>query len=527
MSDKISVNPDSIRGLGDIVSPKTVSDFDVFNVKLTTASAVIDAETLPVFNHNYLPGSKLQEVDYLLCIPSDTTTATVSFKLEYMTGAIINGASVSVSVNDTVVGSCTTDISGIGSYTIDLTGAFLETSLFYVKLSYEGNVNVSGCFKNIVFWHGDITGLTLTSDASVVDDEHVSHVLATLSGTNMLGESVGIPGQEVQIFEEYTPGLKLICSQPTVSKEELVNITAQIIDTEDGSRVSLPDQLIYLYEEYTPGITVRPSKAIMSNGETITITGQLIDTTDGSLVALENQTVKIYEEYTPGVRITGPKITSDGADDIILTAELYDTSDGSRVCLAGETIDIYEDFHPNIAVTSNHAVIETGDTATLTATLLDDDGSAISGETINIYEEYTPSVMVSSNYKIIETGDTATLTAQLIDAEDGSRVSLSGETITIYQEVDEIFYYCTLTHETSGNLEFVVATVTNQFGDEMEDVLVELHSSWTGRYSSLRTNSSGKVATRVYMPIYDNYWFATLPDIYGNTVVADIDLRDS
>ena len=36
MSDKITVNPDSIRGLGDIVSPKIVSDFDVFNVKLST-----------------------------------------------------------------------------------------------------------------------------------------------------------------------------------------------------------------------------------------------------------------------------------------------------------------------------------------------------------------------------------------------------------------------------------------------------------------------------------------------------------
>jgi hypothetical protein len=134
--------------------------------------------------------------------------------------------------------------------------------------------------------------------------------------------------------------------------------------------------------------------------------------------------------------------------------------------------------------------------------------------------------MVTSNYKIIETDDTATLTAQLIDAEDGSRVGLSGETIIVYQEVDEIFYYVTLHHhEYSDNIELLTATVQNQFGDLMSDVLVEFHSSWTGSFTGVRTNSSGNAAIQVRIPLYDNYWFVTLPEIYGGNVVADVDLR--
>ena len=59
----------------------------------------------------------------------------------------------------------------------------------------------------------------------------------------------------------------------------------------------------------------------------------------------------------------------------------------------------------------------------------------------------------------------------------------------------------------------------------MSDVLVEFHSSWTGSFTGVRTNSSGNAAIQVRNPLYDNYWFVTLPEIYGDNVVADVDLR--
>ena len=51
--EKIIVNPLEIRGLGDIISPKSRSDFNKYNSKITESTDVVDGQEMPVYSMVY------------------------------------------------------------------------------------------------------------------------------------------------------------------------------------------------------------------------------------------------------------------------------------------------------------------------------------------------------------------------------------------------------------------------------------------------------------------------------------------
>ena len=324
MSDSWSVNPSRVRGLGDIVSPKQLSSFDVWNTVLSSGSATIGDEVLTVYTGEYKVSCNFTDLSFLPLYSLEEDTATVSCKLKY-TGSVVYGATVKCIVNDTVTYTGVTDNNGSVSFSIDLT---LDDVLFYgVKLVFEGNSNVGGCFHNLHFWHGNVTGLSLVSDANTVGVDDDAHLLATLTGLNNQEVPVGVAGQTVNFYEEYTPGVRL----------------------------KLPE--------------------VLMAGDEISITGELFDTVDGSRVCLAGETINVYEEYTPGIRLKLPKVIQSG-DEISITAQLIDTSDGSRVCLAGETVEIYEEVDlTGITLSVNKDVLSyaDGDHTTLICTISGDD----------------------------------------------------------------------------------------------------------------------------------------------------------
>ena len=57
--EKIIVNPLSVRGLGDIVSPKILADFDVCDSVLATSTDTVNGVSMTVFTTSYRSGSRL------------------------------------------------------------------------------------------------------------------------------------------------------------------------------------------------------------------------------------------------------------------------------------------------------------------------------------------------------------------------------------------------------------------------------------------------------------------------------------
>ena len=299
MSDSWSVNPSRVRGLGDIVSPKQLSSFDVWNTVLSSGSATIGDEVLTVYTGEYKVSCNFTDLSFLPCYSLEEDTATVSCKLKYQ-GTIVYGATVKCIVNDTVTYTGVTDNNGSVSFSIDLT---LDDVLFYgVKLVFEGNSNVGGCFHNLHFWHGTVTGLSLVSDANIVGVDDDAHLLATLTGLNNQEVPVGVAGQTVMFYEEYTPGVRLSLPKVMQSGDE-ISITGELFDTVDGSRVCLAGETINVYEEYTPELVISANPQIIQSGDESTITVTARDTRDGS--RLDNVDIKLYIEgvYPPSVTV--------------------------------------------------------------------------------------------------------------------------------------------------------------------------------------------------------------------------------
>lgn len=246
MVNKIAVNPLEVRGAGNIVSPKTLSDFNEFNSDVTSAEEVVNGTTMTVYTESYLNGSYMT-VTAPKYVNIGTESATISAVLKYsQTGSLINSAPIECYVNDLLIESKSTDGNGTVSFTIPVTDT---VSVYTVKLRYAGNTNVAGCFTVVRFYQYDITDLNLIGDKSVIQSGDTCNLIAILTGTGVDGETIPISGQTVSIYEEYTPALGISSNKNIIQSGETANISLQLKDAEDGSLVRKSGVTIELYKE--------------------------------------------------------------------------------------------------------------------------------------------------------------------------------------------------------------------------------------------------------------------------------------
>lgn len=117
MVEKIIVNPEKIRGLGNILSAKAVSDFDLYNSVLSESEDTVYGATKSVF---VLESDTTH--DYSIAFSSSTYTAvggscTVSVTL-LDNNVAVSGATVSVSGSDGSLYSGITNSQGTASITV-------------------------------------------------------------------------------------------------------------------------------------------------------------------------------------------------------------------------------------------------------------------------------------------------------------------------------------------------------------------------------------------------------------------------
>ena len=77
MVNKVTVNPLSVRGAGDIVSSKTASDFDVYNSTIVSSSEDVGGATMTVYTVSYVNGTYFK-ISSDNIIPVGETSFTVS-----------------------------------------------------------------------------------------------------------------------------------------------------------------------------------------------------------------------------------------------------------------------------------------------------------------------------------------------------------------------------------------------------------------------------------------------------------------
>ena len=144
--DKIIVNPLDVRGLGNIVSPKTISDFGVLNGTLSSGSDTVNNQSMTVYSTDYLVGSSIS----LSAVDGNNDTVdvitdsqvTVYAVLKDDDDTVIEGATVYFNVNGTISSDVTDNTGEAEGPTINYGG---EDEVYYIRAYYLGTNGLAGC----------------------------------------------------------------------------------------------------------------------------------------------------------------------------------------------------------------------------------------------------------------------------------------------------------------------------------------------------------------------------------------------
>ena len=236
MTEKIIVSPQRVRCLGDVVDPKSVSDFD--RVACTLASST-DASYGTVYSESFLAGSSLDLV-YDGLIGSETESFTISATLKNASGTAISGASVYLVVNDGEPTSATTNSSGGASFTVSTS----DVTDYRFRVYYTGTSSICGSTAYGHVCVGDVTGLELHGNKSVIQTDESVGLWAKLVGTGAL------KGAVVKFYEQWTPNIRLSAEANPIQTGDTIDLSAQLVDS-DGSLVREAGHTISFYNEPT------------------------------------------------------------------------------------------------------------------------------------------------------------------------------------------------------------------------------------------------------------------------------------
>ena len=231
MTDKTIINTKRVRGLGNIVSPKTTTDFIGFNSKVSSSTDLVDGINRTVYQSNYLSGSYLTLTNDRLISP-EASSFSVTALLKYHTGNVIYSADIFCVVNG-VVYTATTDNQGVAVFTVPCD----DSTIYKIRVYYPGTNSVAGCLKTASAIVGDIEDLTLTGSADEVMDDDTVYLLATLTYNDSENETIGVPFQTIVFYEKYVPtSLRLHSNKSIFEIGDSVSLSAKLVD-DDGSAV--------------------------------------------------------------------------------------------------------------------------------------------------------------------------------------------------------------------------------------------------------------------------------------------------
>ena len=235
--ERISVIPESIRGLGNVVSPKSISDFMLDGGYLTyNGSELVDGKVTGSYGLSHLADCVLT-----LTVPSSISgdSFVVSGLLKTHGGlSVISGATVYCQVNNGDILSGTTNSSGVVEFTIPVTGA----SVYGGRVFYNGDSSHGAVFTSFSIVTAVADSIDLVSDKSVIGTGDVAELLATVKTE----DDKPVPYQTVYFFEEYTPYSINLSAVPQIIQSGNTSDFKATLHDEDGSLIE--GETIYFYE---------------------------------------------------------------------------------------------------------------------------------------------------------------------------------------------------------------------------------------------------------------------------------------
>jgi hypothetical protein len=200
MVNKIAVNPLGVRGAGNIVSPKTLSDFNEFNSDVISGEEYVNGTTMTVYTVSYWNGAYFTITsDDVVPYGASSFVVSATLKREDNDSAIDN-ATVTCTVNDDTVLTGTTNSSGVVSFTVDTDDTVKS---YIVKLQFGGLSGQGGGFKvtRVLVIDLENINIALTGDKSIIQSGESLVLSATLTG-EYDGNIVPLRNKLVEFFIE-------------------------------------------------------------------------------------------------------------------------------------------------------------------------------------------------------------------------------------------------------------------------------------------------------------------------------------
>ena len=188
--DKVSVNPGKVRCLGNIVSPKTASDFGTLNGTIASSTDTVNSQSMTVYSTDYLVGSSIT-LSYTKLIGEDTASFTVSATLKNNSNSAINGATVYFDCNGTVT-NATTNSSGVASFTVTTDGS----TEYHFRAYYDGTVSLAGSTAMGTVYCLTPSSLDIMGDKTIMQTGETLHLFSTVLDE----DGNGVPGVHVEFY---------------------------------------------------------------------------------------------------------------------------------------------------------------------------------------------------------------------------------------------------------------------------------------------------------------------------------------
>ena len=142
MVEKIIISPSKVRGLGDIVSPKTSTDFETYNSAVTSGTDTVNGATVTVY--------ELAPPTYNVALTRSSASVTIGGTVT-LTATVtegetpVSGGTVTFKMGSTTLGTGTTNSSGVATYTYttDTAGSLSFTATYNGATSSSVSVTVN------------------------------------------------------------------------------------------------------------------------------------------------------------------------------------------------------------------------------------------------------------------------------------------------------------------------------------------------------------------------------------------------
>ena len=273
MVEKIIINPEEIRGYGNIIIPHVTSDYDVVNASLESGTDTVNGQSMTVYELEYAPNLTNTVLSLSVSPSSVYVYDNVVFTavLEDEDDNPISGATVTFKEGDTVLGTDTTDNTGEASLTLST----LTAGSHSVTANYSGDSTYASSTSSSVSVTVSHSYSLSFSSSSYVATGGSATLECTLLDNNVPveGATISVSGSDSSLYSGITNNNGVASVTVSVSAETTFtatysNATATCIVTVQALTLSLSanKNVLSYFDSETATLT-----AVYSGGSGATI----------------------------------------------------------------------------------------------------------------------------------------------------------------------------------------------------------------------------------------------------------------